>query len=58
MIDIVLSILPAVWVNSMTIAGLEPREKTYKELIEHLEKLECSLLDESIPKKMNSKDAT
>ena len=58
MIEIVLSMLPAVWVNSMTTAGLEPREKTYEELIEHLEKLECSLPDEPIPKKMDSKDAT
>ena len=58
MIEIVLSMLPAVWVNSMTTAGLEPREKTYEELIEHLEKLECSLPDEPIPKKMDSKDTS
>ena len=50
--------LPAVLVNSMTTAGLESREKTYKELIEHLEKLECSLTDETIPKKTDSKDVT
>ena len=41
----------------MTIAGLEPREKTYAELIEHLENLERSLPDEPISKKKNSKDA-
>ena len=57
MIEIVLSMLPAVWVNSMTTAGLEPREKTYKELIEHLEKLARSLPDEPIPKKKESKEA-
>ena len=32
--------------------------KTCKELIEHLEKLERSLIDEPIPKKQDSKDAT
>ena len=48
--------LPAVWVNSMITAGLETREKTYEDLIEHLEKLECSLPDEPIPKKKKSKD--
>ena len=38
----------------MTTDCLEPREETYEELIEHLEKLECSLPDEPIPKKMDS----
>ena len=57
MIEIVLSMLPAVWINSMTTAGLEPREKSYEDLIEHLEKLESSLPDEPIPKKLKSKDA-
>ena len=37
MIEIVLSMLPAVWVISMTIAGLESMEKSYRYLIEHLE---------------------
>ena len=58
MIEIVLSMLPTVWVNIITTAGLEPREKTYEELFEHLENLECSLPDEPIPKKKDSKDAT
>ena len=41
----------------MTTAGLEPREKTYEELIEHLEKLARSLLDEPIPTKKENKEA-
>ena len=41
MIEIVLNMLPAVWVNSMTTAGLKPREKSYEDLIEHLQKLEA-----------------
>ena len=57
MIEIVLSILPTVWINIMITAGLEPREKSYEDLVENLEKLERSLPDESIPKKVNSKDA-
>ena len=56
MIEIVLNMLPAVWVNSMTTAGLEPREKSYEDLIEHLEKLESSLPEESIPRKDKKKD--
>ena len=56
-IETVLSMFPAFWVNSMTTADIEPRENTYEELIEHLEKLERSLLDEPIPKKKDSKDA-
>ena len=39
MIEVVLSMLPTVWVNILTTAGLEPREKTCEEMIEHLEKL-------------------
>ena len=57
MIEIVLSMLPAVWINSMITVSLEPRDKTYKELIEHLEKFERSLLDDPILKKKDSKDA-
>ena len=38
MIEILLSMLPMVCVNSMTKASLEPREKTYEELIEYPEK--------------------
>ena len=57
MIKILLSMLLAIWVNSMTTDGLEPREKFYEELIEHSEKLERSPLDEPIPKKKDSKDA-
>lgn len=56
MIEIVLSMLPTIWVNSMITAGIEPREKSYEDLIEHLEKLESSLPDEPIPKKEKSKD--
>ena len=56
MIEIVLSILPVVWVNSMIISGLELGDKTYEGLIEHLEKLESSIPDEPIPKKDKSKD--
>ena len=58
MIEIVLNMLPAVWVNSMTTVCLEPREKSYEDLIEHLEKLESSLPDEPIPRKDKKKDAT
>ena len=39
MIEISLSILPVVWINSMITAGLEPREKSYEDLIEHLENI-------------------
>ena len=41
----------------MTIAGLESREKSYEYLIKHLEKLESSLPDQPITKKVESKDA-
>ena len=58
MIEIVLIILPAVWLVSMTIAGLEPKEKSYKDLVEYLEKLEVSLPEETIPNKDKSKDAS
>ena len=57
MIEIVLSMLPVFWVNSMTTAGPEPKEKTYEELIEHLERLERYLPDELIPKQKDNKDA-
>ena len=50
MVEIPLSMFPTVWVNIMITAGLEPRGKTYEELIDHLETLECFLLDEPIPK--------
>ena len=43
MIEIELCMIPAVWVYSMTTTGLEPREKSYKDLIDHMEKLEVSL---------------
>ena len=39
MIEIILSMLPVVWINSIITAGLEPREKAYEGLIEQLEKL-------------------
>ena len=58
MIEIVLSMLLAVYISSMTIAGLESREKSYKYLIKYLVKLEVSPLDEPIPKKDNSKDSS
>ena len=51
MIEIVLSMLPAVWIN------FEYRVKSYEHLIDHLDKIESSLPDESIPKKLKSKDA-
>ena len=51
MIVIVLNMRPAVWINSMIITDLEPREKTYEELIEYLEKHNGSLPDEPIQKK-------
>ena len=57
MIEAVLSMFPAVWVNIMTTAGLESREKSYEDLIEYLEKLESSLPDEPIAKKEKSKGA-
>ena len=57
MIKIVLRILPVVWINNMITAGLKSREKAYKGLIEHLEKLESSLLDEPNSKKKKGKDA-
>ena len=41
----------------MITAGLQPREKTYEDLIEHLEKLESSFLDKTIPNKKESRDA-
>ena len=56
-IEILLNIFPAVSLGSMTIGGLEPMEKCYKGLIEHLEKLEVSLLEEVIPKKKKSKES-
>ena len=56
MIEIVLIMLPTVCVDIMFTAGLEPREKTYKELIERLERLESSLPDEAIPRKKDNKD--
>ena len=58
MIKIVLSMFPAVWDSIMTTAGLESREKFYKDLIEHLEKLDISLPVEPILKKDKSKDAS
>ena len=51
LIEIVLSMIPSFWLKSMATAGLEPREKTYEELIEHLEKLEVS-----IPEEVGKKD--
>ena len=58
MVEIVLSMLPTVWVSIMTTAGLNPRGKFYEDLIGHLEKLEVSLPDEEIPKKHKRKDAS
>ena len=49
MIEIVLSMSPVIWLGSMTIAGLEPREKTYKDLVEHLGMLEVSLPEGNYP---------
>ena len=57
MIEIVLSMLPAVWINSMITASLGSRKKSYEGFIEHLEKLKSSLPDEPIPKKEEIKDA-
>ena len=34
----------------MAMVGLEPREKTYEELIEHLEKLELSIPEDAVKK--------
>ena len=56
MIENVLSTPPTIWINSMIIAGLEPMEKSYEGLIDHLEKLESCLPDETIPKKEKYKD--
>ena len=42
MIEIVLSMLPAVWIN------FEYRVKSYENLIDHLDKIESSLPDESL----------
>ena len=56
MIEIVLSMFPAIWINIIITAVLEPREESYEDLIEHLEKLESSLPDEPIPKKLKIKD--
>ena len=39
MIVSVLNILCVVWPGSMTTAGLDPREKSYEDLVKHLEKL-------------------
>ena len=50
LIEIVLSMIPSFWIKSMATAGLEPREKTYEELIEHLEKLEVSIPEEVVKK--------
>ena len=58
MIEIVLSMIPVVWLVSMTIAGLDPREKLSEFLVEHLEKLEVSLPKETTPNKDKSKDAS
>ena len=46
------------WYNSMIRAGLEPREKSYEDLIEHLDKLVSSLPDNPIPNKYKIKDAS
>ena len=56
MINIVLSILPVVWLGSMTTAGLELREQLYENLVKYLEKLEVSLPQEQILKRDKSKD--
>ena len=56
MIEIAMSILPVVWINSVIIAGLEPREKSFEGLIEHLKKLERSLQKEPISKKEKNRD--
>ena len=45
-IEILWSIIHSKWVKSMTMAGMEPRNVVYEELVEHLEKLELSLLDD------------
>ena len=39
----------------MITAGLEPSEKSYKDLVEHLEKLEVSLPEETTPRRTRVK---
>ena len=46
MIEMVLGMYSAVWLRSMTTTGLDPMEKSYEDLIRHLEKLEVSFLEE------------
>ena len=58
MIEIVLSMISAVWINSMITAGLEHMEKAYEGFIEHLENIESSLPDGPILKKDKHKDAS
>ena len=48
LIEIVLSMIPSFWINSIATTTLDPREKTYEEIIEHLEKLELSTSEEAI----------
>ena len=50
--------LSAVWVNSILTDSLEPREKSYEDLIDRLDKLESSLPDGPIPKKEKNKEIT
>jgi hypothetical protein len=54
MIDIILSMIPKKWVETMVTAKIEPRNLTLKELVDHLENLELQGIDsepEEIPKK-------
>ena len=45
-IEILWSIIHSKWIESMTMARMEPRNMMYEELVEHLEKLELPLLDD------------
>ena len=56
MIEITLSMLPAVWVISIIPADLEPREKAYENLIGHMENFESSLREEPISMKRERED--
>ena len=42
--------IPSFWLKSIATADLDPREKTYEDLIEHLKKLEVSIPEEVVKK--------
>ena len=50
MIEIVLIMIPYFWLKTMVTAILYTREKTYEELIKHLEKLEVSIPEKAVKK--------